>query len=260
MLICPVRNTKTLLTALLCPLDTVNKEFFQKHNSFVAYVLALTLINGLCFQVQESGQVQGHSSQLQEGTVGPNLFTKINNPSKPPVPVINAALAWWGAPKCLASFSVKTFSCPRILFTAFLAYFSGKLERGFFPSCFPRAQHIWWDILPKEMESIAERWVTLFTGRKRPTSGRESHPPDLTFPGKSRRFTGRKEKYTGEKPWDGLAWPPPFRRRKGGGLSEYLSKRLSPKTADVGLQRNAENEMKNERHSWKTKAKRWEAK
>lgn len=80
----------------------------------------------------------------------------------------------------------------------FLHFFSGKSERGFFPSCFPRAQHIWWDILPKEMKSIAEQWVTLFTGRKRPTSGRESHPPDLTFPGKSRRFTGRKEKYSGE--------------------------------------------------------------
>lgn len=105
-----------------------------------------------------------------------------------------------GAPNVLhlSLLELKPFSCPHILVSAFLAFFSGKQERGFFPSCFPRAQHIWWDILPKEMESIAERWVTLFTGRKRPTSGRESHPPDLTFPGKSRRFTGRKEKYRGE--------------------------------------------------------------
>lgn len=40
----------------------------------------------------------------------------------------------------------------------------------------------------KEMESIVEQWVTLFTGKSEDQRQGITHPPDLTFPGNSRCF------------------------------------------------------------------------
>lgn len=111
---------------------------FQKYLSLC--VLALTLINGFCFLVQGSGQVQGHSSLLQEVTEGPNLFTKINKLSKPPAAVINAVLAGLGAPECFASFSVraeKPFCSHRILLVLFLHFSQGSRREDSFLASFP---------------------------------------------------------------------------------------------------------------------------
>lgn len=95
------------------------------------------------------------------------------------------------------------------------------------PSTLPPAQHIWWDIIWGKWRAClnCESCCLLV----KPTiSSRESHPPDLVFPGKSRYFTGRKEKY--REPWKWF-WSSSrnFGAEKGGGLQRYSPRRKDSK-------------------------------
>lgn len=95
------------------------------------------------------------------------------------------------------------------------------------PSTLPPAQHIWWDIIWGKWRAClnCESCCLLV----KPTiSSRESHPPDLVFPGKSRCFTGRKEKY--REPWKWF-WSSSrnFGAEKGGGLQRYSPRRKDSK-------------------------------
>lgn len=99
------------------------------------------------------------------------------------------------------------------------------------PSTLPPAQHIWWDIIWRKWRAYlnCESCCLLV---KATTSSRESHPPDLVFPGKSRCFTGRKEKY--REPWKWF-WSS---SRNFGAEREEDSKDILP---DARTQRNVKN-------------------
>lgn len=94
-----------------------------------------------------------------------------------------------------------------------------------FESALSPAQHIRWDSLQRKRRAClwSESRCLRVKKKKATASGRESHPPDLTFPGKSRLFRGRGRKSTenlGEK----NAWldQPERLNRKGGGLTEKI--------------------------------------
>lgn len=132
-------------------------------------------------------------------------------------------------------------TCPLcIFFFFFFCLFLREVERLCFLDCsalaavcsFSSEAHLV-GYYVKEMESIVEQWVTLFTGKSEDQRQGITHPPDLTFPGNSRCFIWEEGKV--QRTLEMVGMTTGTLVQKGGEVTEYLSKIYFTQSPTLGF-------------------------